>query len=96
MTYTLASIKTKSFGPTDCNGSRIIVTDDGALGAKKRRLTVSWDDGLNGPQNHMRAANLWIEKYITLENARLADVGLGFAGEYFWTWDFGTEEGGEK
>ena len=92
MTCALASIKTKYLGPTNFKPSRVSVTDDAAFGEKPRRLVVSWDHALNPQQNHAKAARLWVKKYITLENARLADVGLGFGGEYFWTWDFGTEE----
>jgi len=87
-----ASIKTKFIGPTDYRGSRISVTDDGRFDNKPRRLVVGWDYALNPSENHAAAASAWIAKFIAdaadLPRARIADVGLAFGGEYFWTWEF--------
>jgi len=95
-TETFASIKTRYLGPTNFVGSRISVTDDGAFGNKRRRLVIPYDHALNISENHAAAAGLWIEKFIDLPNARLAEPGLAFGGDYFWTWDFLKQEGGAE
>jgi hypothetical protein len=95
---TFASIKTRYYGPTNHNGSRVSATDEGTFGSKfgRRRLVMSYDHGLNLTENHAKAARLWIEKFIDLPNAQLADVGLCFDGDYFWTWNFGPEGGAKE
>jgi len=87
-----ASIKTRYIGPTNSRGSRISVTDDGGFNDNRRRLVIGWDYALNTNENHAAAASAWIEKFIDLPNARVSDTGLSFNSEYFWTWEFGSEE----
>ena len=94
-TETFASVKTRYHGPTNSNGSRMSVTDEGAFGNKRRRLVIGYDHGLDVAENHAAAAGLWVKKFIDLPNARLAEPGLAFDGDYFWTWEFG-QEGGAK
>ena len=84
-----SSIKTKYIGPTNYRGSRVSVTDDGGF---PRRLVVGWDYELDTGGNHAAAAAAWIEKFIDLPNARIAETGMSFNGEYFWTWEFASEE----
>ncbi len=98
-TETFASIKTRYHGATNHQGSRISITDDGAageaLGPKRRRMVMPYDHSLNTSENHAAAAGLWIKKFIGINfsNARLAEPGLAFGGDYFWTWEFGQEGG---
>lgn len=90
-----ASIKTRYLGPTNYRGSRVSVTDDGGFDNKARRLIVGWDHELNTTGNHAAAASAWIEKFIDLPDAHLADVGLAFDGSYFWTWEFHPDDPAE-
>ena len=106
-TETFASIKTRYHGPTNFNGSRISVTDDGGIGMKRRRIIVEYDHELDVTDNHCRAAKRWIDKFINPTSmtmtdvywkpgaARIASPGFAFDGDYYWTWDFG-QEGGAK
>jgi len=89
---TRASIRTRYAGPTDTLGSRITASDDwppSGEGSTRRRVTVSWDYGLDTPDNHHRAAVEWLACYRP--GATIAGPGLAFGGDYFWTWDGGTD-----
>jgi len=82
---TRAAIRTRYIGPTNFRGSRIAVSDGGGFGWGPRRLVVGWDYALNPVENHAAAAEAWLAKFI--EGSSLAGPGLGFAHEYFWTWE---------
>jgi len=93
---TFASIKTRYFGPTDHKGSRILATDEGAFGNKRRRLVIGYDHGLDVAENHAAAAQQWLEKFISPSGwATVSMPGLAFNGDYFWTWEHGPEGGAE-
>lgn len=94
---TFASIRTRYHGATDHQGSRISTVDDGGRcasgsGPKRRRTSMSYDHALDTSENHAKAASIWIKKFIDLPNARLAEPGLAFDGDYFWTWGFDWQE----
>ena len=84
---TRACIRTRFIGATNHRGSRITVTDDWneMWGGKRRRLTIDVQDALSSSENHYHAAFKWLAKYNP--EASIVEPGLGFKGEYYWTWE---------
>lgn len=81
---TRASIRTRFRGPTNTKASRIIATDDAAFGEKPRRLTFQCDYALNLTENHVAAAQAWMDKFNP--GNKIVEPGLAFASEFYWTW----------
>jgi len=92
---TQASIRTRYVGPTNYRPSRITVADDGAFGNKPRRLTWTCPAGAGVAESHAAAAQAchaaaaqaWLDKYNPGNVVK--GPGLGFAHEYYWTWEDG-------
>lgn len=82
---TRASIRTRFVGPTNYRPSRVTVSDDGSFGSEPRRLTWSWDPALSGRENHAAAVQEWLDKFNP--GTVVKGPGLGFAHEYYWTWE---------
>ena len=56
-TWMRQAIHTRYVGPTNHQGSRVIVT------AQAGRMTVPWDDGLGPDENHAKAAAAFADKW---------------------------------
>ena len=79
---TRSSIRTKYIGPTNHRGSRVSVSCDYGM---RPRMFVNWDESLNSNENHRRAAELWLDKYIP--GTKVSGPGLGFDACYYWSWE---------
>ena len=82
---TRASIRTRYAGPTNTRGSRIIVTEDSWGDHRPRKVIVSWDYALNPTQNHVAAAQAWLDTHNA--GARVETPGLEFAHDCYFTWE---------
>ena len=88
---TRACIRTRFIGASERRGARITVTDDrhemwgGERIDEPRRLTMGVNGALGSSANHYVAAVAWLAKYNP--EASIVEPGLGFKGEYYWTWE---------
>lgn len=81
----VASIRTRFYGPTNYKPSRIRVSDGGAFGEKARTLwfSIGCHEGSHQEMHH-DAAQAWLDKYN--EGATVEGAGYGFESDYYWTW----------
>lgn len=79
------AIRTRFVGPTNYRPSRVIATDDAFLRDSRRRKVVSWDYQLDGAENHMAAAQAWLDLYNPGHNA--VGPGLNFDNDLYWAWE---------
>jgi hypothetical protein len=82
-----AAIRTRFVGPTNTRPSRVIVSDDGLFdkAVKPRRKVVSWDYRLNTAENHIAAAQVWLDLHNP--GVSVVEPGLSFENDYYWTWE---------
>ena len=85
---TRASIRSRFNGPTNTKSSRVTVSDDAAFGEKPRRITFNWDYGMSPSENHVAAAQVWLNKFNP--GNKVVEPGLGFDADYYWTWEGGS------
>lgn len=98
---TLSSIRTRYTGPTNHRGTRIICTDgQNARTDSPHRITYDWDYELESAENHRRAAQMWLDKFITDSDlippgvsATISDTSLVFEGDYFHSWNLQDSRG---
>ena len=84
----LASLRTRYISPTNDRGPDISARRDGLGGS--RYITAPWDSDLGVAGNHAKAAQMWLEKFNA--NTKVRYPGLGFNGDFYWTWDHNQEE----
>jgi len=82
---TRASIRTRFNGPTNTKASRITASDDAACGEKPRRITLHWNFGMSPSENHVAAAQAWLNKFNP--GNKVVEPGLGFDADYYWKWE---------
>jgi len=81
---TQGAIRTRYYGPTNCRGSRIIVTHP--LKTKPNH-TYYWNYALDVTENHAAAAQEFVLKNMGSEYS-FNKNGYCFDNDYFWTWDY--------
>jgi len=92
---TRSSIRTRYTGPTNHRGTRIICTDgQHAMHDSPQRITYDWDYALDSAENHRRAAQMWLDKFITNGtlardgvSATISDTSFCFEGDYYHSWN---------
>ena len=79
-----AAIRTRFKGPTNSNGSRLTAYREGYGDIAAQKKTMAYDYGLNTDENHMKAAQDFLDKFNPGNTVNLK--AYCFDGDYFWTW----------
>ena len=79
------AIRTRFVGPTNYRPSRVIASDDALICGKRRRKVVSWDYQLDILENHIAAAQAWLDLHNPGHNA--VGPGLNFDNDFYWAWE---------
>mgnify|MGYP003151698765 FL=1 len=91
-----AGIKVKFYGPTNHRGQRLVVKrEKWGEDIPAKRLTVSWDDGLDPAGNVEAAANAFLDKFVNVDRIKgaRAKIAVAFDGDYYVSWGWVDDEG---
>ena len=91
-----AGIKVKFLGPTNHRGQRLVVSrEKWGEDIPAKRLTVSWDYGLDPTGNVEAAANAFLDKFVNVDRIKgaRAKTAVAFDGDYYVSWGWVDDAG---